>query len=158
MFGPSITAAYATRALVCLARHEGGWVRGAGTIASCSGVPRPYLVKVLHALARGGLVETKRGYRGGYRLARPAEQITLFEILSAVDGADVFERCFLGLGKCSPKRGCPVHAVWSEQRKRVKNRYHELTLRELARSDTLDMGRDYRFGWPGGASRPTPGS
>ena len=46
MFGPSMTACYATRALVCLARH-GGWIRGSDVIACCSGVPRPYLIKIL---------------------------------------------------------------------------------------------------------------
>ena len=101
-------------------------------------------------MAREGLVETKRGYRGGYRLARPAEEITLFEILSTVDGPDVFERCLLGLGKCSPKRSCPLHPMWAEQRVRVMDRYRELTLGELACFKKMDTERDYRFGWHGG--------
>ena len=149
MFGSSISAAYSTRALVCLARHE-DWVHGSKLIASCSGAPRPYLVKLLHALAREGLVETKRGNRGGYRLARPPEKITLFEILSTVDGPEGFERCLLGLGKCTAKRGCPLHAMGSGQRKCLKQRYRQLTLRQLASFSRLDFQRDYRFGRHGG--------
>ena len=145
MFGSSVSAAYSTRALVCLARHE-DWVRGSKVIASCSGAPRPYLVKVLHCLAHEGLVETRRGNHGGYRLARSPETITLFDILSTVDGPDVFERCFLGFGKCTAKRGCPLHAIGSKQRACLKKRYRELTLRELASFDRLDFQRNYHFG------------
>ena len=145
MFGPSMTAAYATRALVCLVRR-GEWVRGADVISSCAGVPRPYLVKTLHMLARDGLVVTKRGKSGGYRLARKPEEITLYDVFAAVDGAEVFERCLLGLGKCSSERRCPMHRVWSKQRLRIKRRYRELTLRDLAAFKRLDIDRDYRFG------------
>lgn len=145
MFGPSMTTAYATRALVCLVRR-GEWVRGADVIASCAGIPRPYLVKILHTLARDGLVLTRRGKRGGYRLAREPEEITLFDVFASVDGVEAFERCLLGLGKCSPERGCPMHAVWSKQRLRIKRRYRQLTLRDLAALDRLDIDRDYRFG------------
>jgi Rrf2 family protein len=148
MFGPSVTAAYATRALVCLAKR-GGWVRGADVIASCSGAPKPYLVKLLHALARGGLLTTKRGYRGGYGLAREPERINLYDIVTAVDGTDAFERCLLGLGRCSAKRNCPVHPLWSKQRARVRKRYQKLTLRDLASFDRWHVGRDYSFGLRG---------
>jgi Rrf2 family protein len=148
-----MTAAYATQALICLSRR-GGWVRGADVIASCSGVPRPYLVKLLHALARKGLVETKRGYRGGYRLARSPEEITLFEILAAVDGPDTFRRCLLGFGRCSPERGCSLHPTWSGQRARFEKRFRELTLREMASFERSEFERDYRFGLQGDSSEP----
>ena len=145
MFGPSMTAAYATRALVCLVQR-GEWVRGSDVISSCAGVPRPYLVKILHTLAREGLVVTRRGTRGGYRLAREPEEISLFDVFASVDGNDVFERCLLGLGKCSPERSCPMHRVWSKQRLRIERRFRELTLRDLAAFKKSDIERDYRFG------------
>lgn len=145
MLGPSMTAAYTTRVLVCLA-CRGGWVRGSEVLAACSGVPRPYLVKTLHGLARRGLVETRRGSRGGYRLARDPREITLFEILAAVDGAEWFERCLLGLGKCSAQRGCPMHPLWSRQRARLEQRCRRLTLRELAAFERWDYQRNYRYG------------
>jgi DNA-binding IscR family transcriptional regulator len=66
------------RASVCRARDE-EWMYGAKVIVACSGAPRPYLVEVLlHTMAREGLVETKRGYRRGYRPRRRYRRITLF--------------------------------------------------------------------------------
>ena len=144
MFGPSMTAAYATQALAHLARHEGG-VRGIESIAARTGIPRSYLVKILHSLARAGLVTTKRGYRGGYGLARDPERITLLEILTVVDGRDAFDRCLLGLGKCSSERDCPLHSTWSEQRPKLLNRFGELTLRDVAAFPPGGSLLDYGF-------------
>jgi Rrf2 family protein len=140
-----MTAAYATRALVCLADHPDR-LSGAEELSSRTGVSRPYLVKVLHALARKGFVVTRRGHRGGYRLGRAPGAITLFEIVAAVDGTEAFERCLLGLGRCSAKRGCPLHSQWSGQRERVKKRFQTLTLRELVGFKNFDFERDYGFG------------
>lgn len=148
MFGPTKTAAYAIQALAYLAERPEG-VRGAERLSRRSGVPRAYLVKILHALARRGLVSTKRGYRGGYRLARSADEISAFDVVVAVDGPDVFQRCLLGLGKCSSKRACPLHPVWSKQRVRIEERCRRLTLRELASFDGRETERDFRFGLPG---------
>jgi len=143
MVGPTVTGAYAIQALVCLARR-GDWVRGSETLATETRIPRSYLVKILHALAREGLVVTRRGRRGGYRLARSPERITLFDVVAAVEGPEVFSRCLLGLGRCSPERGCPVHAEWSSRRRLLLRRFRELTLRELATFDRWDFERDYR--------------
>jgi Rrf2 family protein len=141
---PSLTAAYATQAVALIAKAAGE-PYSAEQIAIDAGVPRPYLRKVLHALQTKGLLITRRGHRGGYRLARPSWKISLFEVLSAVDGVDAFERCLLGLGRCSSKRGCPVHVLWSDHRRRIKDRYQELTLAELAEFDRFDVERDYHF-------------
>ena len=148
MFGPSITAAYATQALVFIAR-KGHDAHGAEAIASRTGVPQPYLLKILHTLSEKGLVIARRGNRGGYRLARSPGEITLFDVLTAVDGDDVFERCLLGLGRCSSKRACPVHALWSDHRRTLRSHYRELTLGELAGFDRFDVERDYHFGCNG---------
>jgi Rrf2 family protein len=65
----------------------------ASALAEYHGVPGPYLAKSLQALARAGLVASVPGRGGGYRLGRPAERITLLDVVEAVDGADPFFRC-----------------------------------------------------------------
>jgi len=138
MFGPSTTAAYATRALVFLANRPDR-MSGARELSSRTGVPRPYLVKILHTLSDKGFVVARRGCRGGYRLGRPPGAITLFEIVAAVDGIVAFERCLLGPGNCSAKRGCPLHSLWSRQRQRVKKRFRALSLSELVHFKMFDI-------------------
>lgn len=108
MFALSHTTSYALQALSCLARDAGAW-HLIGKISDCIDVPRPYLAKVLHGLANSGLIETKRGYKGGYRLAQPATSIRVLDVILALDDSHVADRCMLGMAQCSDERACPVH-------------------------------------------------
>ena len=81
---------YAVRAMCELAGQGGGPVRGE-RLASAQGIPQSFLENILHELKRAGLVSTQRGVDGGYRLAKPADEITVADIIRAVEGplADV---------------------------------------------------------------------
>jgi Rrf2 family protein len=79
-------SAYAVRALVHLHGAEPGKLVASHTIARAKGMPERYLLKILVALVRAGLVVSLKGPHGGYRLARPAKGITLLEVVEAVDG------------------------------------------------------------------------
>jgi Rrf2 family protein len=81
---------YAVRAMCELAGHGGGPVRGE-LIAAGQSIPQSFLENILHELKRAGLVATQRGVDGGYRLAKPAAEITVADIIRAVEGplADV---------------------------------------------------------------------
>ena len=84
----NLTTGYAIEALACLARHgtDSMLVR---EIAECTEMPLPYLSKVLQRLVDAGIVESKRGYKGGVKLTRPPAEITLLQIDSAVEGHKV---------------------------------------------------------------------
>ena len=92
----SQTAEYALRATVCLAQHPGKPLTTA-EIASLTKVPEPYLSKVLKALAKGGIVNSKRGLHGGYILGHPVETLPLLDIITAVDPLKRIESCPLKL-------------------------------------------------------------
>ena len=77
---------YASRALLSLVMHSAAGPTSVRDIAERTGLPQPYLEQILLALKGAGLVRSKRGVGGGYVLARPAESISLAEIVSAVDG------------------------------------------------------------------------
>ena len=70
-----------------------GTALSAGTLADFHGIPKPYLAKALQALSRAGLVASTPGRTGGYRLARSAEEITLLDVVLAVDGPEPAFRC-----------------------------------------------------------------
>jgi Rrf2 family protein len=80
----SLTTGYAIEALACLARHgaDSMLVR---EIAELTDMPLPYLSKIFQRLGDAGIVETKRGYKGGVKLTRPPAQITLLEIDAAAE-------------------------------------------------------------------------
>ncbi|MGH9265779.1 MAG: RrF2 family transcriptional regulator, partial [Acidimicrobiales bacterium] len=78
---------YASRALLSLALHaDGAKPTSVRDIAERTGLPQPYLEQILLALKGAGLVRSKRGVGGGYVLARPPAEVTLGQIVSAVDG------------------------------------------------------------------------
>ncbi|QYU69892.1 Rrf2 family transcriptional regulator [Leptolyngbya sp. 15MV] len=100
-----------------------GYVAAAGgspilvkEIAEASGIPGSYLAKIINVLARKSLVVTQRGIGGGVVLARPAKEITLFDICVALDDSSVQPRCMLGTAECSDERACPAHEFWCGQR------------------------------------------
>lgn len=84
---------WAAHCAAVLATLPPGAALPAARLAEFHGVPAAYLAKHLQALARAGIVETARGPRGGYRLARPASEITLLEIVEAIDGLEPTFRC-----------------------------------------------------------------
>ncbi len=82
----SITAQYGLIAAGCIAEQaDGGWVM-AETISAKYGIPWAYLLKIMKEMVKANVLRSKRGPRGGYTLARPAKEITLLEIIEAVDG------------------------------------------------------------------------
>jgi Rrf2 family protein len=139
MIGLGSATAYAVKALGCLDHSEERWVL-AREISDKTGVPLPYLSKILHGLGRTGLVLAKRGYRGGFRLSRPASQVSVAEVARAVEGDDWAEGCLLGLHQCSDERACPLHQFWKNERGRVREKLESVTLQEVAEFE-LARGR-----------------
>ena len=108
---------YACRALLSMALHvEDSPTQSVRDIALRTGLPQPYLEQILLALKGAGLVRSKRGVGGGYVLARPTEEVTLAEIVSAVDGP--IQLGDFGLphkdGACDHEGQCVLLAVWND--------------------------------------------
>jgi Rrf2 family transcriptional regulator, iron-sulfur cluster assembly transcription factor len=101
-------------------------------ISEATGLPHPYLAKIVHALARRGLVATRRGVGGGVSLVRPAERITLYEVAEAMDDPLLTERCMLGAAVCSDERACPTHAFWKGHRHAQIEFLRQRTLADVA--------------------------
>lgn len=91
----SQTSEYALRAVVLLGNHD--TPQKTQELSRITKVPVDYLFKVLQTLARAGIVKAGRGIHGGYSLARPAEKITLLEVVSAINPLPRVQRCPLGL-------------------------------------------------------------
>jgi Rrf2 family protein len=130
MLGLSQTTRYGLRALGC--------VQGPGCIcflirdiAKSTGVPKPYLAKIITLLSRKGIVLAKRGHRGGIVLARPAKDISLLEVVEALEGKGWVADCLLGLDHGGGDRVCPTHAAWQNLREQIKDLLRKITLADL---------------------------
>ena len=102
---------YATVVMTVLAARPEE-VLSANDLADLAGLEGPTVSKLLKPLAQAGLVEGFRGVRGGYRLARPAHRITLFEIVEAMEGPLAMTECSLDHGECDISGRCGVRANW----------------------------------------------
>jgi Rrf2 family transcriptional regulator, iron-sulfur cluster assembly transcription factor len=125
---------YAIRALAFLART--GRVASGEEIARAEKIPAPVLAKLLQVLARKGLLDSRRGPGGGFRLARPAAEITLCDVVAAVDGLEQFRRCAVGLPHCSDESPCPVHDHWKGLRSQLLYVLETTTVEQMARAVT----------------------
>jgi FeS assembly SUF system regulator len=111
MIRVSRLADYASVVMACLARHPGE-VLPAVQVGEEAHLELPTVSKLLKQLARAGLVESFRGAAGGYRLARPAQNISLAEIVEALDGPIGLTECSIGHAGCARQSYCAVARDW----------------------------------------------
>lgn len=138
---------YAVRAMLALSRAAPGERLSVRRIAETMAIPVRFLPQVMADLARAGLVESVTGRTGGYRLARPAEAVSLLGIIEAVEGESRRQSCVLRGGPCGLDGFCDVHDVFFEAQ--------EALLGSLERA-SLAASRD-RPGRPRGAGARAPG-
>lgn len=128
----SRTGTHATLALAFLAHLKPGEYAGASQIAAQVGAPRNYLGKLLKLLAEQGLVESQKGFGGGFRLAKAGGKITLYDILEPVDKVSKWNGCFMGRPRCSEKSPCALHSRWSKIRGEYLDFLKATTVAEVA--------------------------
>jgi Rrf2 family protein len=123
---------YALQALIYIADHGDGPVRTA-EIAQAVDVPRNYLSKLLHQLARAGVLRSERGPRGGFALNEPAATLCLKRLLEPIEADRIESRCLLGRPRCTDADPCPAHAEWKGLREHITSFLENTTLADLRR-------------------------
>jgi Rrf2 family protein len=124
---------HAIRALAVLARLERAECAGAAAIADEIDAPPNYLGKLLQTLALQGLVESRKGLGGGFRLARPAGEIRLLDVIDPIEQVSRWNRCFLGQPQCSDETACAVHTLWGRTRDAYLELLSKTTIADLVR-------------------------
>lgn len=125
----SPTAEYALRAIVAIAQAKGD-AAATHQIAKITKVPRGYLPKVLQMLGRAGLVDSRRGLGGGFKLAKPAEMLSVLEVINAVDPIKRIDKCPLELESHNGNL-CPLHKRLDEATEHVERSFANTTIAEL---------------------------
>ena len=99
-----------------------------------------FLTKIFQKLTQAGLLRSFRGPNGGVALARPAGQITLMDLVTAIDGPGLFTECVLGLPGCGERKPCPLHETWGLERDRLAALFHNTDLAAMAADlETFDL-------------------
>jgi Rrf2 family protein len=154
----STTATHALRALAVLAADDGEEAVLGRNLATRIGVPSHYLAKVLAVLARGGILTASRGARGGYRLARPPEEIRLIEIVEPFEGKRVHPGCLLWPDQpCREDGACGAHAAWSGVKTAYTKFLETTRLAEIRGGGSAELKSLLARGKPRRPRRPAAG-
>ena len=128
----SRSTGYALKALAYLATQEKGRMTGAREIAAATEIPMPFLWKVLRHLSRSNLVSSSKGVQGGYKLARPANRITLQLVVETIQRENPAMRCALNPHDCEADEPCVLHRIWTPLRECLQTTLAKTTIADLA--------------------------
>jgi len=118
--------------MVQLAGSADGEARNARSLAAEADLPVPVVSKVLKSLARGGLLDSQRGSKGGYTLTRSADDISVSEMITALEGPISLTECTIHPGACSQEPSCDVREPWQRINNEVQTALAKITLADLA--------------------------
>lgn len=122
---------YAILGLALLARKPAGTIIEVAHVAEKADLPAPFLAKTFGKLTHYGVLVSFRGKQRGYALARPADEISIGQIIQAIEGPDVFDRCVFGT-VCDEDDPCPMHTSWSSLKSAIAEVMSTTTLRDIA--------------------------
>jgi len=131
----SVKVDYACRVLIEMARlHGTGQLAQIDHLAKIEAVPSNFLAQILSELRNAGLITSKRGIQGGYMLARPPDQISMYDIVKTIDG-ELLEFS----GNHAGRSGRKLKQIWGEIRAALDEKARAYTLDALAAKDVVDM-------------------
>lgn len=124
-------ADYAIRAVRYLSRQEENQRSATSTVAREMKIPPSFLAKIISQLSIAGLLHTSRGARGGVTLARDPEDISLLDVVEAIDGPILLNECVGDPGNCDFAEECAMHPIWQEAQETLVKRLRETTFASL---------------------------
>jgi Rrf2 family protein len=105
-------AEYALRTVLFLAKQETNQKVSTSRIAKEKNIPNSFLAKIISQLSIAGLIHTSRGAHGGVTLSKPAEKISMLDVVEAIDGPVTLNECIAHPDECEFGKDCPLHEVW----------------------------------------------
>ena len=120
-------ADYALRAIIFLSRLDGAQKASTYLIAQEQKIPPSFLAKIVSQLSIAGLIQTSRGARGGVALAKPPEQISVLDVIEAIDGPILLNDCGGSREVCPFGESCPLFHIWCGAREELVGRLSSAT-------------------------------
>jgi Rrf2 family transcriptional regulator, iron-sulfur cluster assembly transcription factor len=121
----------AIQAVLYLSSLNIGETKNAKAISKALIVPKEFVSKVLQSLTKSGIVKSHKGKNGGFLLGKPSNEIRLIEIILAIDGPELFEKCVLGFSDCSDDNPCPLHSKWEKLRNEIYGMFSTSNLEDF---------------------------
>ncbi len=130
----SKTCKYAVRAAIYLTVNSGDKKKtGIKVIAKELDIPSPFLGKILQTLVKYKILSSAKGPYGGFGLAKNADDITLYDIVVAIDGTDLFRQCLISTRTCFENRKqCALHSRYKKISREIRHLFKSYSLQDLA--------------------------
>lgn len=125
---------YAIQGVLYLALKPAGEMTSIKELAKRLDIPYHFLAKILQRLVGEGLLKSSKGPTGGFALGKQPRDITLYDIVEAIDGDAFTKNCVLGFPECSGKNPCAVHATWGSMRDEIYRMLINKNVAEMARA------------------------
>jgi Rrf2 family protein len=145
---------YGVLGLMNLARRAPGRMAMIEEVSRTEKIPRSFLAKIFQELVKAGLVRSNRGAGGGFTLTRRPSQITVLDIIEAIEGRIIFQRCKLEKPDCEHMGGCALCGLFSQAQDGVKDVLARTTLRALVNQQKRMAAPSRRAAPPRRARRP----
>ena len=161
--GLKITKAgdYAVRAMIHLSCLPEGSTALRSEIADAQDIPGSFMAKILRRLVRAKLLESMRGVHGGFALARATPEISLLEVIEAVEGPVRVNDCSPAGKGCDREASCPARGVWTQVENAIREILASVTLEDLAsaprHNGRVDWAPPIHIATPASAREPAPG-
>jgi len=127
-------AQYAISAIIALSKKEYGKAVSASDLAKALDCPAAYLSQLLAKLKKPGILKSQRGLNGGVLLAKPVKDISIYDVIVAIDGDAFFRNCFMGIDGCGHIEPCPFHSFWATQRENIKHWLRETNFEDAEKA------------------------
>ena len=127
-------ADYAIRAVLYLTKLGPNQRAATSQVAKEQHIPPSFLAKIISQLSIAGLLHTSRGARGGVTLARPADEITLLEVVESIDGPIALNECVNDMGACTFGEECPLRPIWCDAQDELVNRLRSTNFAQFAKA------------------------
>ena len=129
-------AEYALRAMAYLVRLDAQKRVRTRDLAVATGIPAPFLAKILRRLTAVGVLDSQKGHHGGFRLAKPPGEVRFVDILRAVDFEPASDHCIFGWESCGEENPCPLHPEWKTVRATIEEWAETRTLADVLRNNS----------------------
>ena len=127
----STSTKYAVVALIKLSVRQNDRPVQIKEISESTGIPYHFLAKLIQTLVKAGILSSTKGRGGGLKFVRSPEEITIAEVVKAIDGQQAFQSCIFGLQSCDGTKNCPMHSVWGPIRDQIINFLENTTVADL---------------------------
>ena len=147
-------AEYGIRAMMHVGSLPEGTVGLKDEIAEAQGIPPSFTAKILRQLVKAGILSSARGVHGGFALAKPPAEISLLDVIEAIEGPIQLTVCSPDPENCTVSHDCPVSGVWFEVQRQMTDLLGETTIEALLSAPRLNRRVVYQIG----GGRPVAGS